>query len=198
MAEIRKPFQGVANIIRFNWHFYLAPAGVVLLYLLFNRYLPVPYDLYALTICGILTGTILISLLVSFYVYDLSSLYKLTWAGQPGAAGCSRIININAGFDETSALLQEKFHGSSLTVFDFYDPASHTEISIRRAREAYASYPGTQQISTSHIPLPDNYADKVFITLAAHEIRNPLNGIIQSLEILKGKIIPNSDEAKYY
>jgi SAM-dependent methyltransferase len=82
------------------------------------------------------------------------------------------IVNIHAGFDETSLLLREKFPLSSLKVFDFYDPRRHTEISIKRARRAYPPYPGTHGIHSSCIPLDDQQADKIFLTLSAHEIRD--------------------------
>ena len=48
----------------------------------------------------------------------------------------------------------------------------HTEASIRRARNACRPFPGTRSISTADVPLPDDSADKIFVTLSAHEIRN--------------------------
>lgn len=45
-----------------------------------------------------------VSLLVSYYVYDLSDLYKLNWLHEL-VANLKRdlkIVNIHAGFDETS------------------------------------------------------------------------------------------------
>ena len=83
------------------------------------------------------------------------------------------IININAGFDETSELLQAKYPNAALEVFDFYDPAKHTEVSIKRARKAYPPYKGTKQIITSSLPLQNNSVDNIFvIAFSAHEIRN--------------------------
>ncbi len=68
-------------------------------------------------------------------------------------------------------MLQAKYAGCELTVLDFYDPRKHTEVSIRRARKAYADFPGTQSVDTKSIPLPDDSADAIFVILAAHEIR---------------------------
>src|SRR5439155_13733602 len=59
-----------------------------------------------------------------------------------------------------------------MIVFDFYDPAKHTEASIRRARKAFPPFPGTLSISTGHIPLENCSAGKIFAILSAHEIRN--------------------------
>lgn len=168
----RKPFQGVWNIIRFNWHFYLLSIGAILLTLLLIYFIDEPYRFYLKVMCLLVVGTTLISLLVSFYVYDLSGLYNFEWLDQLDVSAQNKIVNINAGFDETSVLLKEKFKNSELIVFDFYDPSKHTEISIERARKAYPPYPGTIQVETSNIPLTDNLVDFIFVILSAHEIRN--------------------------
>jgi len=84
----------------------------------------------------------------------------------------SQVVNIHAGFDETSEILQRKFPHSKLTVLDFYNSEKHTEVSIKRARKAYPPYPETQKITTTAIPLADNCADFIFLIFAAHEIRD--------------------------
>jgi SAM-dependent methyltransferase len=168
----RKPFQGVGNIIRFNWHFFLI-ALVAIVMLLFaaaqSTGLLQPI-LIAVASCTMLT--ILISLAVSFYVYDCSPLYTLNWLpGNSGEAGM-HIVNVHAGFDESSILLAQRFPTARLTVFDFYDPALHTELSIQRARKVYPPYPGTASIRTTHVPLQMHSVDHIYLILAAHEIRN--------------------------
>jgi len=162
MASMRKPFQGVGNIIRFNWHFYLI-ASVIFLFLLLIKW-------YVILL--VLLAIVSVSLLASFYIYDRSDLYEMKWAGATLNDPAISIVNIHAGFDETSLLLNEKFPSASLKVFDFYDPRRHTEISIKRARRAYPPFPGTQGIHSTSIPLDDQYADKIFLTLSAHEIRD--------------------------
>jgi ubiquinone/menaquinone biosynthesis C-methylase UbiE len=82
------------------------------------------------------------------------------------------IMNVNAGFDETSDLLVQKYPDASLRVLDFYDPDKHTEISIQRARNAYPPFPGTLSIETNKIPLKDQSVDAIFAILSAHEIRD--------------------------
>src|SRR3954467_14181058 len=126
----RVAFQGVTNIIRFNWHFYLIAIGCITGCFIFHQYL---------LILLIVLSTV-VSLGVSWYVYDYSGLYDLGWMD---FSSVHHILNINAGFDETSALLSRKYSSASLTVLDFYDPAKHTEVSIERARKAYGPYPGT-------------------------------------------------------
>ena len=170
MERIRRPFQGVANVVRFNWPLYLLSLGLAAFLLALGRVLDEPYRA-ATTIAGLLlAGAALLSVLVSFYVYDLSGLYRMAWAGECPGNAC--IVNVHAGFDETSTLLQAKCQGCELIVLDFFDAKRHTEASIRRARRACLPLPGTRSISTAAVPLPDNVADKIFLTLSAHEIRN--------------------------
>ena len=47
----------------------------------------------------------------------------------------ANITNINAGFDETSYILDDKFPNATIKAFDFYDAEKHTEASIKRARK---------------------------------------------------------------
>jgi ubiquinone/menaquinone biosynthesis C-methylase UbiE len=172
MEQIRKPFQGVWNIIRFNWHFYILSLGILLFILLLTNYANEIISFYLLLFGLLITLPIFLSLLTSYYVYDLSGLYELHWIDELESDENSKIVNVNAGFDETSALLKHKFKHSELIALDFYDPLKHTEVSIKRARKAYPAYPKTQQVSTTKLPLEDNSIDKIFVIFSAHEIRN--------------------------
>ena len=129
MNWTRRPFQGVWNIVRFNWHFYAMSLGLALGILAVAAALPVPYRYCTAILAALPVAPMLVSLLVSLYVYDLSGLYNLDWCGACASGG--RIVNIHAGFDETSGLLHLKYSACELTVLDFYDSAMHTEVSIR-------------------------------------------------------------------
>lgn len=172
MEPLRKPLKGVWNIIRFNRHFYILAAALVAGSLLAAHYFNSPFSTLAVIISCLVAVTTLVSLAISLYIYDLSGLYNLNWLNVLPATAPPILVNINAGFDETSALLQLKYPDASLIVYDFYDPQKHTEVSIKRARRAYPAFNGTVQISTAAIPLPDNYTDVVFLIFAAHEIRD--------------------------
>ena len=174
MNRKRKSFEGVWNIIRFNWHFYiLATVALIIVGWLYSL-LPSSYSIFVTLIFVSIVITTLNSLLVSFYVYDISDLYKLKWLNKIGLESTlnQKIVNINAGFDETSHLLAQHFSTAQLSVFDFYDAEKHTEISIQRARKVYPPYPNTRVIQTTHLPLADKSIDTIFLFLAAHEIRN--------------------------
>ena len=172
MELTRKPFQGVWNIIRFNWHFYVLSLCIILFLLLLSKYTQQPSNVLLLFVCYGMILVIVISLLVSWYVYDVSGLYAFGWMRAFPYTKNSVVININAGFDETSRVLEEKFNSAALVVLDFYDPLKHTEVSIKRARKAYPPYPGTMQVISTSLPLENGIADMVFVIFAAHEIRS--------------------------
>lgn len=171
MASLRKPLQGVGNIIRFNWHFYVLFAVGVAAIILLKIVLPVISNYVYVAIVPA-SLTVFTSLMVSWYVYDFSNLYTLNWLDKLLPNQQLHIVNINAGFDEFSELLQAKFPNVQLTVLDFYDANKHTEVSIKRARMAYPPYPGTIAIQTDTVPLQQSSFDTIYILLAAHEIRN--------------------------
>ena len=171
---LRKPLQGVLNIVRFNWHFYLLASVFILLLVILALFVPFSeqkYSFLMLIMAFLVFLPMFISLLVSAYVYDFSDLYSFSWIKNLQIPAQSKIININAGFDETSILLKNNHHFENLQVFDFYDETKHTEISIKRARKAYPAFANTQNITTNHIPLENNSVDAVFLIFSAHEIR---------------------------
>ena len=182
MAVIRKPFQGILNIIRFNWHFYVIAFAFVVLALSLLTFAPSLIKTVIYFGVPLLLFTILVSLIVSYYVYDVSGLYQLDWIKNNDDNTLS-ILNINAGFDETSEILQQKFLNAQMTVLDFYDPERHTEISIKRARKKYPPYPETISIKTNEIELNKNSIDKIFVILSAHEIRNHTERVLFFTEL---------------
>lgn len=169
---MRKPYQGVFNIIRFNWHFYVIAGLFVITFFVAALLLE---SLMFWACIGVATGVItstFTSLLVSYYVYDRSGLYEFDWLREMNNGEIQNIVNIHAGFDETSLLLKKKFSTASIHVFDFYDPTKHTEVSIERARKAYPSFEGTIKIATSKLPIPANSTDLIFNIFALHEVRD--------------------------
>ncbi|WP_336517918.1 class I SAM-dependent methyltransferase [Pollutibacter soli] len=171
MENLRKPFQGTVNIIRFNWHFYAFAVTCLIATLILTFVLTPDWKYYMILMSIVVILPVAISLLISWYIYDFSPLYKFQFV-KPGKPGSQVCINIHSGFDETSRMLKEKNNCAQFLVFDFYDPVKHTEISIRRARKAYPSFPGTRSISTDFIPCENHSADRIYLIFAAHEIRN--------------------------
>lgn len=171
--EKRRKFQGVLNILSFNRHFYIV--GLLALVLLFTSRLFIdwPSLVFWLTIAAFIYGLIM-PLIVSAYVYDFSGYYDFHWLTNQvkDTKNVNLITNINAGFDETSFIIKDKFPGSDLKVFDFYNAKRHTEPAIIRARKVSLVYPDTKSISSDIIPLDDKSVDIVFLLSSVHEIRS--------------------------
>jgi SAM-dependent methyltransferase len=169
----RRKLQGVLNILSFNRHFYvfglIALALIITSHVIFNW----PDLLFWIIIAAFLYGLIM-PLIVSAYVYDYSGYYDFNWLKSYNIedSNSKLILNINAGFDETSFIIKNLFPQSDLKVFDFYNAERHTEPAIIRARKVSLVYPGTQQIISNSIPLKDNSVDIIFLLSAAHEIRS--------------------------
>ncbi len=169
----RRNFQGVLNILSFNRHFYLY--GLLILALIITSHLIFNWSdrFYWLIVLAFLYGLIM-PLIISAYVYDFSGYYNFNWLKRYNIvdAESKLLLNINAGFDETSFVIKNKFPLADLKVFDFYNVEQHTEPAIVRARKVSLIYPGTRQIKTNSIPLHDKSVDVIFLLSAAHEIRS--------------------------
>jgi ubiquinone/menaquinone biosynthesis C-methylase UbiE len=173
MEITRKKFQGVLNILSFNRHFYVF--GCVALALIITSFIVFNWSavLLWIIILAFVYGLIM-PLIVSAYVYDFSGYYNFEWFNNLKIEDSKelQVLNINAGFDETSFIIKNKFPQSNLQVFDFYNPQKHTEPAIVRARKVSLVYPNTQQILSNAIPLKDASVDVIFLLSAAHEIRS--------------------------
>jgi len=172
MEVTRRKFQGVLNILSFNRHFYVIGL-MALAMLLVVLFLIEAQPIFFWLIAAAFAYGLIMPLLVSAYVYDFSGYYPMNWLKQQVSdhQKVKHIVNINAGFDETSFIIKSKFPQAELRVFDFYNAKQHTEPAIVRARKVSLVYPNTQQIASDAIPLPDHSADIIFLLSAAHEIR---------------------------
>src|SRR5580704_6957598 len=138
----RKKFQGVLNILSFNRHFYVFGLGALLVLFISLPFIKWPHSIFWIIIAAFLYGLIM-PLLVSAYVYDFSSYYDLHWMKEliGDQEKVNMIVNINAGFDETSFIIKSKFPQADIKVFDFYNAKQHTEPAIKRARKVSLVYP---------------------------------------------------------
>ncbi len=168
----RRNFQGVLNILSFNRHFYVF-GFLALLLILGSKFIYNWHNgLFWMVILAIIYG-LLMPLFVSAYVYDLSGFYTFHWLKKMKIEDTNDKfnLNINAGFDETSFIIQSILPNSKLQVYDFYNAKHHTEPAIVRARKVSWFYPNTQKINSNSIPLIDNSVDTIFLLSAVHEIR---------------------------
>lgn len=172
MAPLRTPLQGVWNVVRFNWHFYLAAGGAALVLAALWQAGPAALRPYAGLLLALALLPLLLSLVITAYIYDFSGLYQFKWLFDKVPTPAT-LLTVSAGFDEISAPLAQQYPMASLLSADFYDAARHTEISIQRARRAYPPYPGTRVVDPrAALPLPADSIKLAVAFLAAHEIRD--------------------------
>src|SRR5689334_22752947 len=119
MEQKRRPFQGVLNILSFNRHFYFYGLLVLAIILTSGWFIDWPITAFLLVILTFLYGLVA-PLVVSAYVYDFSGYYDMYWLGPfiKDYTSTKQIVNINAGFDETSFIIKRIFPNSDLKVFD--------------------------------------------------------------------------------
>ena len=106
----RGPWQGMINILRFNWNFYLL-AAVVFGVALAGLFLLDPLPL-KLACAAALAGTgyfLFVSLGVAHLIYDRSDLYRLGWLDRAlGGASIHAAVFCHSGLDEVSEALRAK------------------------------------------------------------------------------------------
>ena len=105
----RRSFQGVLNILSFNRHFYVLGLSVLAMVIICHATIGFSDQLFWIIILSFLYGLIM-PLIISAYVYDFSGYYNFTWLKNSGLDTTARsIVNINAGFDETSFIIKNNF-----------------------------------------------------------------------------------------
>lgn len=163
---MRGRYEGMWNVVRFNWPMYIVGLGGVTVASVGAcsvSELRGPFAVVAL-IGAIL---VLVPLVVSHVIYDRSDLYDMPWL-----QGAHRyIVNVTAGFDESSAILHRRFPQSALQVIDLFDAERCTEPSIARARKAYPPYPDTTVMTGGVLPYGTSSVDLVVAFLSLHEVR---------------------------
>jgi SAM-dependent methyltransferase len=167
----RTPYQGVIQIVRFNWRSYAAAAFVLSIGVLASNLSPYPIRFVVIACAFPPLFWMVSSLIVSHYVYDRSQLYELNWAGQSSTRAPHHWINIHSGFDETSELLAEKFPDAVSAAVNIYDPKIITEPSIRIARRLKPSPIPATVARYDALPFASGSIDAAFLIFSAHELR---------------------------
>jgi len=181
----RKAFQGLSNVIYFNWPFYAFSLVIIFALISVDYFLTGKYEQILVFLYLIVSAPVLSSIVITSYIYDFSDLYKMNWI--KGKTGGKFIYNIHAGFDEASEILRNKFPESSLKIYSFYDVETTTEPSIRRARKRFPILRGTEKINIPNLHWENSSVDKIVLFLAAHEIRER-NKRIEFFKVLKNSI----------
>ena len=166
-------FDGVLKILRFNWPQYAAGTGVVAVAVAIVATVPLPTWLDALGLAGACVASfwLIASLAVSFYVYDLSPLYRWSWIAEMLSEAPARWVNIHMGLDDSTAALRRMFPSSKGRSFDAFDERKMSEPSIHRARQLAMNSEPAEPVSFSSLPPATASCDAVFLILSAHELR---------------------------
>ena len=169
----RGPFDGVLQIVRYNWNLYVAAILVSALVVGLVLVIRPPAVLAGLLILGAIAAVfwLALSLAVSHYVYDRSDLYRWEWIRERVAPTPRHVVNIHAGLDETSQALQEMYPAAEVTILDIYDPAEMPEPSIARARREARSALASVKSDFRRLPIQTASADLLTVIFVAHELR---------------------------
>lgn len=167
-------FRGVWQVVRFNPWFYavaalLLAAGV---WLRPWEWAPGLGGWMVLGSYGLAAWWVLGSLVVSHWVYDRSDWRRGGWLrGLAGSRSMKHLLNVHAGFDETSERLRTWFPGAKIETLSLFDHERLSERSIHRAA-AYRPSPQEEwRGSPEAWPAPGGCYDAVLFLLSAHEFR---------------------------
>ena len=167
-------FKGMADIVRYNWPFYLSAilitlTAAIVLNVSSNR----PLNIALKCAMAIAFWWAVTSLIASHWIYDRSELTSWRWLRNVVSHPSARILNIHAGLDHVGPLLCDLFPQASCNMLDIYDPRTMSEPSIRRARRIQGAASGSPGVDSSNLPLESGSVDLVLLIFAAHEIREP-------------------------
>lgn len=174
--QARSRYAGLLQILRFNWPWYGAASGCAVSALVLGLALALPG--WATIGLGVLAGCAAFwtaaSLLAAHYVLDCSPLYAGAWIVGKIPLLPKRWINLHAGLDAFTPLLENLFPGRCRGVFDLYDPRVMSAPSVARARRR--SPPAIHAVHAVHahsssLSLTDAGCDCVFLFFTAREIR---------------------------
>jgi SAM-dependent methyltransferase len=181
-------FQGVAQIVRFNWTFYAVAgaASAAAIVLATHLHLPPTMRAALLACVGVAIYFVVASLIASFWIYDCSRLGTWRWIARELPAPPQRWINLHCGLDESMPALREMFPGSTGRVFDIFDPAEMTEPSIVRARSLAQPAIAAEQVRYDRLPVANDDMDAAFALLSAHELRHHSARVALFRELLRG------------
>lgn len=168
---MRGPWQGVVQILQFNWRMYAATAVGACAVAGAWRVVPEAVRMLLLMVLAPAASWMIASLAVSHYVYDRFPLYDLHWMERALGHAPRRWINIHAGWDETSGLLEAIFPDAVGEAVDLFDPRVMTEASIREARKASRAVVPTTPAKFDALPFESGTVDTAFVIFAAHELR---------------------------
>jgi SAM-dependent methyltransferase len=172
---LRGRYQGVTQIIRFNWPFYAVATFVLLAGACVTCVFAIPplLRLILSAAIGVAVFWLVASLIIAHYIYDRAGIYNGTWIRRVTDGEPKRWATFHAGLEEFSEVIREQFPHSEGSVFDFFDRTEMTEPSIQRARQL-ENAPQGLPVDFRALPLRDGELETAFVLFSAHELRKTL------------------------
>lgn len=166
-------FEGMLQILRFNWMQYTAGALTVCLATLVVATVAMPAWVSVMMIGGTAMAVfwLVASLVVSHWIYDRSSVFDVRWVSDVIVTPVQRYANIHFGFDTGTEPARAGFPDAVGTTWDVFDHDATRERSLLRAR-ATATVVPEDACDFRNLPASDESFDAVFLMLTAHELRD--------------------------
>lgn len=173
-VAVRGPYDGVLNIVRFNWPYFVLTEGAIVAGVMVATALAPSRSAFLIALLTVVAMFgVAFSLLVSHIIYDRSDLYRFAWLPRAlRGATIGQAVYCQTGFDDASLLLEQALGEVTWARLDHYDPARMTEASIRRARRVCPPPDGTVHAPFDAWPTATASVDLVVGMLAIHELRH--------------------------
>ena len=162
---------GAARIFFYNWPIYVATWTGATLAVIAARRLAIGGTLVTVAAGGAVAWSA-VSLLVSHYIYDRSSLVAGTWVAPLLPARVARWATIDAGLDAEVAL-DDAMPGTCVARLDLFDGDIVRAPSVARARARTPRIHAAIAARATSLPLADDSCDVVTVVFTAHEVRTP-------------------------
>jgi SAM-dependent methyltransferase len=156
---------GTSKVIRFNWPKYVAVSVLLVgawVASTANVSTVLSNSLWTLGSLGLLWT--ITSLIATWWVYDHRHVYRHLTAG---LGDLGEWGTVHAGFDDATAILRALLGRPPAAIVELAVPAGP---SLRRARSSTQHL--TSRSSCADLPLADGSLDTIFVTFAAHEVRD--------------------------
>jgi SAM-dependent methyltransferase len=162
---------GAVRIFLYNWPIYVATWAAAIAALAVRPLVGPGAGLVLALGAGVGLVWSLVSLGVSYYIYDRSQLASGTWVPAVLGAVTKTWATVHAGLD-AEVTLDGVMPGRCVARLDIFDERVMTSPSIRRARIRTGSAQAATACTPQSLPLDDGGCDAVVVAFTAHEIRD--------------------------
>jgi hypothetical protein len=162
---------GAVRIFLYNWPIYVGTWTFALVIVLLGPLVPSLPAKLAAVVAGTALMWSLFSLLISFYIYDKSSLVSGLWVPRQFGSDAHNWATIHAGLD-AEVELDAVMSGRCVARLDIFDGRVMTSSSIHRARRRTPPAKEASACRPAALALEDGGCDTIVVAFTAHEIRD--------------------------